>query len=159
MNYEIKQEDKRTVAGFHLVGPWEQTVKKGFEQLMMWVDSKNSDFYSVHSYTIPARKRHDKHYARPYFLSETGGISLKVKDHSYFDGFFGHGKAKTFEALNKKYFKLYKNLYKQLKKGKLNGIIYTEVSDCEKEYNGIYTFDREVLKLDKEKLIELNKKI
>lgn len=27
MNYEIKQEDKRTVAGFHLVGPWEQTVK------------------------------------------------------------------------------------------------------------------------------------
>ncbi len=35
MNYEIKQEDKRTVAGFHLVGPWEQTVKKGFEQLMM----------------------------------------------------------------------------------------------------------------------------
>lgn len=22
MNYEIKQEDKRTVAGFHLVGPW-----------------------------------------------------------------------------------------------------------------------------------------
>ena len=23
MNYEIKQEDKRTVAGFHLVGPWE----------------------------------------------------------------------------------------------------------------------------------------
>lgn len=41
MNYEIKQEDKRTVAGFHLVGPWEQTVKKGFEQLMMWIDSKN----------------------------------------------------------------------------------------------------------------------
>lgn len=31
MNYEIKQEEKRTVAGFHLVGPWEQTVKKGFE--------------------------------------------------------------------------------------------------------------------------------
>ncbi|EJX7433337.1 DNA gyrase inhibitor, partial [Escherichia coli] len=23
MNYEIKQEEKRTVAGFHLVGPWE----------------------------------------------------------------------------------------------------------------------------------------
>lgn len=41
MNDEIKQEDKRTVAGLHLVGPWEQTVKKGFEQLMMWVDSNN----------------------------------------------------------------------------------------------------------------------
>lgn len=30
MNYEIKQEDKRTVAGFHLVGPWEQMVKERF---------------------------------------------------------------------------------------------------------------------------------
>ena len=30
MNYEIKQEDKRTVAGFHLVGPWEQTVQERF---------------------------------------------------------------------------------------------------------------------------------
>ncbi|EHP3581165.1 effector binding domain-containing protein [Escherichia coli] len=28
MNYEIKQEEKRTVAGFHLVGPWEQTVAR-----------------------------------------------------------------------------------------------------------------------------------
>lgn len=41
MNYEIKQAEKRTVAGFHLVGPWEQTVKQGFEQLMMWVNTKN----------------------------------------------------------------------------------------------------------------------
>ena len=54
MNYEIKQEDKRTVAGFHLVGPWEQTVKKGFEQLMMWVDSKN---------IVPKMKHPPKNYA------------------------------------------------------------------------------------------------
>ncbi|WP_336219177.1 DNA gyrase inhibitor SbmC [Citrobacter amalonaticus] len=40
MNYEIRQADKRTVAGFHLVGPWEKTVKQGFEQLMMWVNDK-----------------------------------------------------------------------------------------------------------------------
>ncbi len=29
---------KRKIAGFHMVGPWEQTIKQGFEQLMMWVD-------------------------------------------------------------------------------------------------------------------------
>ncbi|WP_436856416.1 DNA gyrase inhibitor SbmC [Citrobacter tructae] len=40
MNYEIKLTDKRTVAGFHLVGPWEQKVKQGFDQLMLWVDNK-----------------------------------------------------------------------------------------------------------------------
>lgn len=38
MNYEIRQAEKRRIAGFHMVGPWEKTVKQGFEQLMMWVD-------------------------------------------------------------------------------------------------------------------------
>ena len=40
MEYEIKQVDKRRIAGFHMVGPWKQTVKQGFEQLMKWVDGK-----------------------------------------------------------------------------------------------------------------------
>mgnify|MGYP000711356458 FL=1 len=40
MEYEIKQVDKRRIVGFHMVGPWEQTVKQGFEQLMKWVDGK-----------------------------------------------------------------------------------------------------------------------
>ncbi|MDO8234103.1 DNA gyrase inhibitor SbmC [Citrobacter werkmanii] len=40
MEYEIKQVVKRRIAGFHMVGPWEQTVKQGFEQLMKWVDGK-----------------------------------------------------------------------------------------------------------------------
>lgn len=38
MDYSIRQQPKRKIAGFHLVGPWEQTVKQGFEQLAMWVD-------------------------------------------------------------------------------------------------------------------------
>lgn len=40
MEYTIRQENTRTVAGFHLVGPWEKTVQQGFEQLMMWVDGQ-----------------------------------------------------------------------------------------------------------------------
>ncbi|QSW34081.1 DNA gyrase inhibitor SbmC [Leclercia pneumoniae] len=38
MDYNISRQPKRKIAGFHLVGPWEQTVKQGFEQLVMWVD-------------------------------------------------------------------------------------------------------------------------
>ncbi|MRT50531.1 MULTISPECIES: DNA gyrase inhibitor SbmC [Enterobacteriaceae] len=37
MEYHVKSVGKRNIAGFHLVGPWEQTVKQGFEQLMAWV--------------------------------------------------------------------------------------------------------------------------
>ena len=40
MDYEIKQVKPRKIAGFHMVGPWAQTVKQGFEQLMKWVDGQ-----------------------------------------------------------------------------------------------------------------------
>ncbi|WP_039058560.1 DNA gyrase inhibitor SbmC [Enterobacter sp. Bisph1] len=40
MSYTVKQCEKRRIAGFHLVGPWDATVKQGFAQLSMWVDNK-----------------------------------------------------------------------------------------------------------------------
>ncbi len=40
MDYSITHQNKRKIAGFHMVGPWEQTVKQGFEQLMMWVEGR-----------------------------------------------------------------------------------------------------------------------
>ena len=98
-----------------------------------------------------------KHIEEPY--SETGGIAYKVPGHSYFDGLFGHKIAKTKENYNKKYFNLYNKLLKQVQKGTLIGIINTEVADCEIEYNGIFTYDRKVLKVYEDKLIKLNKKI
>lgn len=38
MEYTISTLDARSVAGFHLVGPWEKTTAQGFEQLAMWVE-------------------------------------------------------------------------------------------------------------------------
>jgi DNA gyrase inhibitor len=40
MHYQIQRVAERTLAGFHLVGPWEKTVPKGFEQLQAWVTTK-----------------------------------------------------------------------------------------------------------------------
>ncbi len=37
MEYQIQNVAQRTLAGFHLVGPLERTVKQGFEQLEAWV--------------------------------------------------------------------------------------------------------------------------
>jgi len=41
MDYHIAQTEKRKIAGFHLVGPWEKTVRQGFEQLMLWVNTQH----------------------------------------------------------------------------------------------------------------------
>ncbi|WP_411904998.1 GyrI-like domain-containing protein, partial [Salmonella enterica] len=52
MDYEIRQEQKRKIAGFHMVCPWEHTVQLGFEQLMTWVDRQRIvpvDWFTVYS--------------------------------------------------------------------------------------------------------------
>ena len=38
-------------------------------------------------------------------------------------------------------------------------MIYTQVADCETEYNGIITFDRQILKIDEKIIKEINEKI
>jgi hypothetical protein len=59
--------------------------------------------------------------------------------------------------------KAYKNLHEKqiiplIKKG-LSATVYTQVSDVEFEVNGIYSYDRKVLKLDAETIIAINKKM
>lgn len=125
-----------------------------------WLDTNNSDLFSIHSYTLPARRRKSPDEGkRPYFLSEIGGSSLVIPEHYIYPTSYGHGKVKTKEALENKYKKLYVSLMPQIEDGSLNGIIYTELNDCETECNGIYTLDREVLKLDHELIKEINNEI
>ena len=39
----------------------------------------------------------------------------------------------------------------------ISATIYTQLSDVEEEVNGLYTYDREILKPDKETVIQLNR--
>lgn len=57
--FQIRQVPVRHVAGFHLVGPWERTVPKGFEQLMLWVKTHD----------IPAREWIAAYYGNPDIIS------------------------------------------------------------------------------------------
>jgi MFS family permease len=127
---------------------------KLFDTASGWYDA-DSDFYSIHTYTFPDMKRKDKRN-RPFIISEMGGASLKVEGHSYFDGFFGHGKAKDEEDLKNKYVDLYENKIKKQIKDGLNMTIYTEIADCETEYNGIFTYDRKVQKIPSDVLCKVN---
>ena len=54
---------------------------------------------------------------------------------------------------------MYKEMvFPSLKNG-LCGMIYTQVSDVEDEINGLYTYDREVCKVNKEKMRSLAQKV
>src|SRR5574344_550764 len=123
-----------------------------------WNDFGYSDFNSIHNYFFKHKIYKDKyHKNRPYFLSEYGGYGLLIKDHFYGTKPFCYKTFKNSDKLSKNYEILHKEQVLPLIQNGLMGTVYTELSDVEDEINGLYTFDRKVLKINKATIQEVNK--
>ena len=122
-----------------------------------WYDNENSDFYSKHVYFLPIKNIKMKG-KRAYLLSEFGGYSLYLKDHFYGKSPYGYKKFKDSKSLTKAYERLMISVIKSLKKDMV-GFIYTQLSDVEDEVNGLFTFDRKILKIDENTIKNINKKV
>ena len=118
-----------------------------------WFKQDEADVDSDHFYY---HKIKPHHWTRPVIISECGGFTRAVPDHGYCpDKMYGYGDCVSTEALTKRIFKMYDDeVMPNLRYG-ICGCIYTQLSDVETEANGLYTFDREVCKVDKEKMKEL----
>ena len=66
---------------------------------------------------------------------------------------------KSKESLTKAYKKLLDNQIIPIIDKGLSGTVYTQVSDVENEVNGIYTYDRAVLKIDENVLKDINSQL
>lgn len=122
-----------------------------------WHDQGHGDLKSPHIYFRPVKMKRDN---RPFVLSEFGGYSLQVKGHMYNDNkFFGYKRFYDQQSFEKAYINLYEKEIITLISQGLCATVYTELSDIEDECNGIVTYDRKVLKLNKEKVRKLNDKI
>ncbi len=126
-----------------------------------WHDQGGPDFKSMHRYTVPvtAPTRFTTK-CRPFVLSEFGGYSWNIDNHVWNKNrSFGYIMFANSEKLSAAYKHLHeKQIYRLIKKG-LCATVYTQVSDVEFEVNGIYSYDREVLKIDKNVLIDVNSKL
>lgn len=122
-----------------------------------WFAQKKSDVDSEHIYF---REKKLKPKGRPMFLSECGGFSYKVEGHVFNESkSYGYGACKSCEELTDRIVNMYENMVlPSIKKG-LCGCVYTQVSDVEDEINGMYTYDRKVCKVKKEKMQNLAKRI
>lgn len=72
---------------------------------------------------------------------------------------YGYGKCNSVEELTSKIELLYENMVIPGIKNGVCGCIYTQVSDIEDEINGLYTYDREICKVDVTRMKELAKRI
>lgn len=123
-----------------------------------WYDQGGGDVQSMHKYILPIRMRKPDH--RAFVITEFGGYSQKEAGHMWNPKkAFGYLMFKDKSSLTKAYAKLMKKQVIPLVAKGLSGTIYTQVSDVENEVNGIYTYDRAVLKLDEDTVIAINRQL
>lgn len=123
-----------------------------------WFQGTMSDVDSRHIYFKRIRIR--KRAKKPFVLSEFGGYSYPVEGHCFRpEKSFGYKQFHDAETYRRALKELYLNqILPQIGKG-LCGCIYTQVSDVEEETNGLFTFDRQVMKIDEETLKAFSEKI
>ena len=120
-----------------------------------WYNQGNH-LVSIHKYILPIKMPKTK---RAVALTEFGGYSCPVDGHIYSDKKFGYLMYSNLERLNKAIQKLYlKQVFKAVKLG-LNSCIYTQLTDVEDEINGLITYDRKVVKINKDMFININNEL
>ncbi len=122
-----------------------------------WFAGRKSDFDSEHVYF---RNKKLKPKNRPMLLSECGGFTYKVDGHLFKeDKSYGYGNCKDSRELTVRITDMYRAMVLPAISNGLCGCIYTQLSDVEEEINGLYTYDREVCKVEKEEIYKLAKLI
>ncbi|MFC1474875.1 glycoside hydrolase family 2 TIM barrel-domain containing protein, partial [bacterium] len=122
-----------------------------------WHDGGVGDVIDIHTYPGPSSPPSDG--ARAMVIGEFGGLGLPVSGHTWQDEKnWGYKSYKDSDALTDAYLELVAKL-KPLIGGGLSAAVYTQTTDVEVEVNGILTYDREVMKMDAEKIAAANRSL
>jgi len=96
---------------------------------------------------------------RAAVLGEFGGLGLPLEGHTWQDEKnWGYRSFRNREDLTAVYLDLMKKL-RPLIESRLSAAVYTQTTDVEVEVNGLMTYDREVLKLDIERVTAAHRKL
>jgi beta-galactosidase/beta-glucuronidase len=115
------------------------------------------DMLDLHNYPNPKMYLYDG--ARPTVLGEYGGIGLAVEGHLWAsDKNWGYIQFKDSKAVTDEYVKYGEQLLKMIKSG-FSAAVYTQTTDVEGEVNGLMTYDRKVIKIEENRVNEINRRI
>ncbi len=122
-----------------------------------WFNDVESDVQSEHVYFKPLNLKTESD--KPLVLSEFGGYSYKINENSFnLSNTYGYKKC-TEQTFMNDIESLYYNQVIPSIKNNLCASILTQVSDVEDETNGLITYDRKVIKIDKEKMQKIANEI
>jgi hypothetical protein len=111
-----------------------------------WHDRRCGDVIDLHSYPGPDSPRPEP--LRAAVLGEFGGLGLAVPGHTWTKKTWGYKGAASPQALTRDYVKLWRKVWQLKDDPGLCAAVYTQWTDVETECNGLWTYDRAILKVD-----------
>ena len=115
------------------------------------------DILDIHHYPDPAMPLYDA--ARVNVVGEYGGIGWAVPGHLWMpDKNWGYVKYNSEKEVTDQYIEYANKLFNMIPKG-CSAAVYTQTTDVEGEVNGLMTYDRKLLKVDKKRVSEANRRI
>jgi len=97
---------------------------------------------------------------RAMVLGEFGGLGLPLKEHTWQEEKnWGYRNFKSADEVTTAYVGLLRKLHPMIGERGLSAAIYTQTTDVEVEVNGLFTYDRKMLKLDEKRITAANKKL
>ena len=115
------------------------------DQASGWFDQGGGDFSSLHNYFFKLFIRPERE--RASVLSEFGGYSYREPGHCAKEKLYGYGICKNKKDLEKRFLERWTGVRNLIPQG-LSASIYTQWTDVEEEVNGVFTYDREVRKIE-----------
>jgi hypothetical protein len=123
-----------------------------------WNDRPAGDVIDIHSYPGPAAPRPEA--ARAAVLGEFGGLGLPLRGHTWqSERNWGYRSFTTAAELEEAYLDLVERLRPLVRTPGLSAAVYTQTTDVEIEVNGLLTYDREVVKMDLERVARANQRL
>lgn len=115
------------------------------------------DMLDLHNYPAPELYLYDPD--RPTVLGEYGGIGLPMEGHLWQpDKNWGYIQFKNPKEVTDEYIKYADQLKELIIKG-FSAAVYTQTTDVEGEVNGLMTYDRKVLKVEEDRIRNVNLEI
>ena len=115
-----------------------------------WTDRAGvGDVHDMHKYPGPGT--FDPEPKRAAVLGEFGGLGLALPGHTWSKESWGYKGTANGEDLTKKYERLLGQAYTLRDAKGLSAVVYTQLTDVETECNGLLTYDRAVLKTDRDR--------
>ena len=115
-----------------------------------WFRRTKSDVDSRHIYF---RRLEPKNLdGKPLVISEFGGYAHSTKGHVFSEKIYGYRTFDSREEFEDQICKLYETEVAELVQKGASAFVYTQVSDVEDEINGFITYDRQVVKVNTERL-------